>query len=115
MAEDFANCARYILQQTKTEALKVLPSDSKTPNTGTDNFDIYGKQIANSKVSTHLGLKRSVTIKSSAEENVDNNSQKARRSVYSFMPTGFHGAGGLDIPTMLHIMKIFVIPIFLRT
>ncbi|KAH3777677.1 hypothetical protein DPMN_179125 [Dreissena polymorpha] len=29
------------------------------------------------------------------------------------MPTGFHGAGGLDIPTMLHIMKMFVIPILL--
>ncbi|KAH3727866.1 hypothetical protein DPMN_053811 [Dreissena polymorpha] len=111
MAEDFANCERYILQPTKSEALKVLQRDSKSPNT--DNFEIYCKQITNSKVSTHLGLKRSVTIRSSAEENVDNNIQKARRSVYSFMSTGFHGAGGLDIPTMLHIMKVFVIPILL--
>ena len=78
-----------------------------------EDFEIYGNKITNTNMSSHLGLKRSHTISSTAEQNVDNNIQKARRTVYSFMSSGFYGAGGLDVPSILHILKMHIIPILL--
>ena len=111
MAETFANYERYILQPKKTEALKVVTSSRK--EIVEEDFEIYGNKITNADICTHLGLKRSHTISSTAEQNVDNNIQKARRTVYSFMSSGFYGAGGLDVPSILHILKMHIIPILL--
>lgn len=96
----------------KTEALQVLPRKHRRITTkDNDQFISGNKEISNIEISTHLGIKRSVTISSSVEENVDSNIQMARRSVYSFVPSGFLGHNGRDPPTCLHLIQIFVTPI----
>ena len=56
---------------------------------------------------------RSTTLSSTAEMNVDQNIQKARRTTYALMSTGLHGNSGLDIPTKLHLIQLHVIPVLL--
>ncbi|KAH3690480.1 hypothetical protein DPMN_191424 [Dreissena polymorpha] len=111
MAEDFSKCERYILQPKKTEALLVLPS-GKTKHEDND-FSIYDNAITKSSCSTHLGLFRATTLKETAEHNVNNNIQKARRAGYSFMSSGLHGVGGLNARSALHAIKMFVSPILM--
>lgn len=90
----------------KTEALKALPSNKKW-NT-VESFDIYWKQITNSEISTHLGLKKANTVNATTEANVDCNIQKARRTAYNFMSACLHGADGSDVLISLHIIQMFI-------
>jgi hypothetical protein len=45
--------------------------------------------------------------------NVDENIKKARRSAYGLFSSGFHGYNGLDVDTMLHLYKIYILPVLL--
>jgi hypothetical protein len=111
IAEQFSINERYILQPKKTEALKVFPTNRRENTKPT--FTVYNNEIANVNTSTHLGLKRATSIRSTAEENVEHNIQKARRTVYSFLSSGLHASGGLDLQTALHLIKVYVIPVML--
>ncbi|XP_045205894.2 uncharacterized protein LOC123558082 [Mercenaria mercenaria] len=110
-AEQFSNMERYTLQPKKTEALRVHPRKSGKNNLSTGTYTVYNNEIKNVKSSTHLGIKRSVTISATSCDNVDNNISKARRTVYSFMPSGLHGHNGLDLCSMLHLIQLYVSPV----
>ena len=56
----------------------------------------------------HTGIMRSSTSEQSA---VKENIQKARRTLYSLMSSGLHRENGLDPPTAIHLMQIYVIPV----
>ena len=44
---------------------------------------------------------------------MDENIKKARRSAYGLFSSGFHGYNGLDVDTMLHLYKIYILPVLL--
>ena len=111
IAEQFSNSERYMLQPKKTEALKVCPKD-KVPVIQ-EVFNIYENEITNAQTVTHLGIKRSTSVRATAEENVDHNIQKARRTAYSLLPAGLHASSGLDLQTALHLIKVYVSPVLL--
>jgi hypothetical protein len=52
-------------------------------------------------------------MKSNIRANVDENITKSRRSAYSLFGSGFHGTNGLDLESLLHIYKTYVLPILL--
>ena len=56
----------------------------------------------------YMGIVRSTD---SQESTVNQNSEKARRTVYSLMGAGLHGENGLDPATSIHILQIYVLPL----
>jgi hypothetical protein len=61
----------------------------------------------------HLGIIRTTSLRGNTTTNVDENIKKARRSAYGLFSSGFHGYNGLDADTMLHLYKIYILPVLL--
>ena len=61
----------------------------------------------------HLEIIRTTSLKGSTTTNVEDNIKKARRSAYGLFSSGFHGYNGLDVDTMLHLYKIYILPVLL--
>lgn len=112
IAEDFANSERYTLQPKKTEAL-LFCGKRTANNINRPDFNLYGSNITNVEVATHLGVKRGNTLSSTADNQIQNNIEKARRTTYSLMASGLHGTNGLDPETSIHLLNIYVLPILL--
>ena len=53
------------------------------------------------------------SLRGNTTTNVDENIKKARRSAYGLFSSGFHGYNGLDVDTMLHLYKIYILPVLL--
>ncbi|KAK3086834.1 hypothetical protein FSP39_024241 [Pinctada imbricata] len=58
---------------------------------------------------THVGVVR--TPDNSPTTAIQENLQKARRTLYSLMSAGLHGENGLDPETCIHLFRTYVIPI----
>ena len=82
-------------------------------DTGLYEFEMDGTKIPNVSTTTLLGIKRATTISKTAEENVQFNISKARKTVYSLLSAGLHGQNGLGPQASLHIARIYVLPILL--
>jgi hypothetical protein len=63
-----------------------------------------------------LGLfcQKIVSFAGNTTTNVDENIKKARRSSYGLFSSGFHGYNGLDVDTMLHLYKTYILPVLER-
>ena len=57
--------------------------------------------------SMHVGILRSASTQETA---VQENVKKARRTLYSFMPSGCHGHNGLDQKSTIHLFQTYVLP-----
>ena len=45
--------------------------------------------------------------------NIEENIKKSRRSAYALLGSGFHGENGLDMETIIHLFKIYILPVLL--
>ena len=109
-AEDFAKLERYVLQPKKTEALRFSGKRTRNNVQSEENFQLYNSPVTNVEVATHLGIKRSTSLTQTSNTQIDNNIEKARRTLYSLLATGLHGADGLDPVTSIHLLKTYVLP-----
>ena len=66
---------------------------------------IYNESLARGEVPDEL---RSSNTESSA---VNENIKKARRTLYSLMPSGCHGNNGQDPETTIHLLQTYILPI----
>ena len=55
----------------------------------------------------HVGILRSASTQVTA---VQENVKKARRTIYSLMPSGCHGHNGLDQELNIHLFQTVVLP-----
>ena len=83
VSNDLANLERYELQAVKSVALKVTPVTKTDSVTEKHEFEQDGIKMPNVTTTTHLGIKRSTTITKTAEENVQVNISKARKTLYT--------------------------------
>ena len=112
MATDFAFMEGYQLQPTKSVAINVSSKKNQTYNSksplqmGSNNMPFVDNTV-------HLGIIRTTSLNGNTTTNVDENIKKARRSAYGLFSSGFHGYNGLDVDTMLHLYKIYILPVLL--
>ena len=59
--------------------------------------------------SMHMGILWSANPQESA---IQENIKKARRTIHSLMGAGLHGENGLDPDTSIHLLQIYVVPVF---
>jgi hypothetical protein len=111
MATDFAFMEGYKLQPTKSVVINVSSKKNQTYNSksplqmGSNNMPLVDNAV-------HLGIIRTTSLKGNTITNVEN-INKARRSVYGLFSSGFHSYNGLDVDTMLHLYKIYILPVLL--
>ena len=109
IAYDYSTMEHYQLQPTKSVVLPVYPSRRKKPET---HALFLGKdEMPTVKKATHVGVLRSDTNAASAA--IDENVQKARKTLYSLMASGLHGENGLDPETSIHLLRTYVLPVLL--
>ena len=108
----YSDLELYLLQIIKSVVLTVEPTNTRQTFC-TKKITMKDKERKQVNSATHLGIKRSTSIKKTRQENVEDNIKKARRTAYSLMPCGFHGHNGLDIETKIHLLKTYVIPVLL--
>ena len=112
MATDFAFMEGYQLQPTKSVVINVSSKKNQTYNSksplqmGSNNMPFVDNAV-------HLGIIRTTSLRGNTTTNVDENIKKARRSAYGLFSSGFHGYNGLDVDTMLHLYKIYILPVLL--
>ena len=112
IAVDNSDMERFELQVKKSVEIVVYPKDKKAPD---ENPVIYMRNDEMKQVdsATHLGIIRSSSTQKTAKLNVEENIKKARRTVYSLIPSGLHGNSGLDTETKIHLIKTYMIPVLL--
>ena len=87
IANDYSNMERYELQPTKSVVLPYIPKKSKHRD---DPVILLGdQQMPVVNKTTHVGVVR--TSDNSPTTAIDENLQKARRTLYSLMSAGLHG------------------------
>ena len=106
IAYDYSVMEQYQLQPTKSVVLPIQTGRKKIQQ---PSCFLGGQPMPVVDKTVHVGVTRITSNKPSGiiEENI----QKARRTMYSLMATGLHGRNGLDPETSIHIMKIYVIPV----
>ncbi|KAK3088432.1 hypothetical protein FSP39_019152 [Pinctada imbricata] len=112
VAENYSVMEHYELQPAKSVILPVNTSGKKS-DSGHTSFEWKLKDtsvpIANEAV--HVGITRNV--KGNCESTIQNNIQKARRTLYSLMSSGMHGENGLDPKSCIHLLNVYVMPVLL--
>jgi hypothetical protein len=112
MATDFAFMEGYQLQPTKSVVINVSSKKNQTYNSksplqiGSNNMPFVDNAV-------HLGIIKTTSLRGNTTTNVDENIKKARRSAYGLFSSGFHGYNGLYADTMLHLYKIYILPVLL--
>ena len=101
--EDNAGRERFIVNPSKSHALKYLSNKRKENN---EDIFMYNKKIKDSKSATHLGIVRNVNGKPDIEQKIN----LGRKTAYSLMGAGFHGGGGLKPSQNGYIWSTFVVP-----
>ena len=107
ITNDYSNMERYELQPAKSV---VMPYSSKRSKTQEDPGILLGDQrMPTVDKTTHVGVVR--TCDNSPNAAIDENLQKARRTLYSLMSAGLHGENGLDQETCIHLFRTYVVPV----
>ena len=109
MATDFAFMEEYQLQPTKSIVMNVSSKKNQTYNSKSPLQ--VGSNMPFVDNAVHLGIIRTTSLRGNTT-NVDENIKKARRSAYGLFSSGFHGYNSLDVDTMLHLYKIYILPVF---
>ena len=94
----------YLLQPVKSVILAIPNQSKKKPNAGEINILMNEESMPLVDEAAHMGIVRSTD---SQESTVNQNIEKARRTVYSLMGAGLHGENGLDPATSIHILQIY--------
>ena len=101
----------YQLQPTKSVAINVSSKKNQTYNSksplqmGRNNMPFVDNAV-------YLGNIRTTSLKGNTT-NVEENIKKARRSAYDLFSSGFHDYSGIDVYTMHHLSKIYILPVLL--
>ena len=80
IAADFAKQERYELQPSKTNTIRIKPSNRTSKGKPTHPLKLNGSDIQEVEEATHIGLKQMDLNSKTAEVNVENNIKKARRA-----------------------------------
>lgn len=113
IAADFAKQERYELQPSKTNTIRIKPSNRYSKGKPIHLLHLNESDFPEVEEATHIGLKQTALNSKTAEINVENNMKKARRATYSLMASGLHGQNGLDPETSLQLVKTYILPILL--
>ena len=109
IAFDYSCMEQYQLQPTKSVVLPVRSRRKKQD--GSYTWCLGRDEMPTVQKTTHVGVTRSDT--NSAKAAIDENIQKARKTLYSLMATGLHGENGLDPETSIHLLRTYVLPVLL--
>ena len=110
-SQDFSSLERFDYQLVKSVSVTV--NRTNTRSCIETDFELNGTKLAHVNSTTHLGIKRSTTLKKTGDENVQQNITKSRRTAYSLLASGLHGTNGLDPRTAFHLVKIYILPVLL--
>ena len=105
---DFSLMENYLLRPVKSVILAIPNQSKKKPNAGDINILMNEERMPVVDEAAHMGIVRSTD---SQESTVNQNIEKARRTVYSLMGAGLRGENGLDPATSIHILQIYVLPL----
>ena len=99
-SEDYGSMERYEFQLVKSFVLKVNLAE---------NYEDYVWLLTMPAVreSMHVGILQSASTQVTA---VQENVTKARRTLYSLMPSGCHGHNGLNQESTIHLFQTHVLP-----
>ena len=81
----------------------------KLVDMGSEFWTINNNNMPVVTATTHIGIHKS--DQDSAKLSVNENIEKARRTTYSLMGSGFHGRNGLDPETIISLIKTYVLPV----
>ena len=109
MAYDFSSKQKYKLQPDKSIIIDPINNRCVNPI----EYTLNSAKINDAVTGTHLGIQRGESINDSISRTVEENIQKARRTVYSLLSAGLHGENGIDPQTALHLVKVYVVPVLL--
>ena len=101
---DYGSMERFEFQLVKSVVVKIDPDSDGEDYVWTLN----GEPMPVVTESMHVGVLRSANTESSA---VNENIKKARRTLYSLMPSGCHGNNGQDPETTIHLLQTYILPI----
>ena len=102
-SEDYGSMERYEFQLVKSVVLKVNPAENDEDYV----WLLNGEPMPVVTESMHVGILRSASTQETA---VQENVKKARRTLYSLMPSGCHGHNGLDQESTVHLFQTYVLP-----
>ena len=102
-SENYGSMERYEFQLVQSVVLKVKQAE---------NYEDYvwllnGEPMPVVTESMHVGIVRSASTQVTA---VQENVTKARRTLYSLMPSGCHGHNGLNQKSTIHLFQTYVLP-----
>ncbi|MCG7879544.1 MAG: reverse transcriptase family protein [Candidatus Thiodiazotropha taylori] len=100
---DYGSMEHYEFQLAKSVILKIDAAEEDQDYVWTLN----GEPMPVVTESMHVGILRSASTQTTA---VAENIKKARRTLYSLMPSGCHGHNGLDPETTIHLLQTYVLP-----
>ena len=106
IADKFSRQERFTIHPQKTKVI-VLNGGDTTPNH--QQWSLGDKLIEASPFLTHLGINRYATPTASMNT-IKDRICTARRTAYALLGAGFHGAGGVNNPTMKKLLECYILP-----
>lgn len=110
ISAEFANMERYLLHPLKSVHIRV---SSKRKNINQTPLTMNNVELPSVTCATHLGIIRTESIQGNQKANTEENLRKARRKAYSLFGSGFKGHGGLNVKTIIHLYKVYIVPVLL--
>ncbi|MES9904479.1 MAG: reverse transcriptase domain-containing protein [Sedimenticola sp.] len=107
ITKDYSFMEGYQLQEVKSVILRV--KTSKREYNDNESWTLGDKHMPIVDSTTHMGILR--TTKSQEHHAVEDNIQKAKRTLYSLMGSGLHGENGLDPETSTSLIQTYVLPV----
>ena len=111
IAKDYSDMEKYSLQPTKSAVLPINTSGKRTMDNTNRKWTLGDEPMPTVDKADHVGVTR--TTKPNADAAIEENTQKARRTLYSLMATGLHGENGLDPNSAIHLLRVYVMPVLL--
>ena len=106
IAKDYSDMEKYSLQPTKSVVLPINTSGKRKMDNTNRKWTLGDDPMPTVDKAVHVGVTR--TTKPNAEAAIEENIQKARRTLYSLMATGLHGENGLDPNSAIHLLRVYV-------
>ena len=107
ISKDFSNMEGYKLQETKSVILRI--KTSKKDCDSNFSWTLGNKIMPEIEKTSHMGITR--TSANQESNAVNENIQKARRTLYSLMASGLHGENGMDPETALSLLQTYILPV----
>ena len=105
---DYSLMENYLLQPIKSVIVALLNQGKKQQKPTDIDICMNGVRMPVVQEAAHTGIVRSAD---SQESTVNQNIEKARRTIYCLMGAGLHGNNGLDPDSSIHILQTYVLPL----